>query len=70
VGHPTGEKDETTVAANRFELIEEPLNRRWLQRVRRSTSAEPLQHPVYRQSKISEETWEKLEGHVQWRMTS
>src|SRR5262249_28343883 len=42
VGHATGEKEETTIAANTLELIEEPLDRRWLMRARRSTSAEPL----------------------------
>jgi len=67
VGHATGEKEETTIAANRLDLVEEPLGRRWLQRVRRSTSAEPLREPVYRQAKLSEETWERLEGHGQWR---
>src|SRR5204863_1494621 len=57
VGHATGEKEETTLAANSMELIEEPLERRWLSRARRSTSAEPLWEPVYRQSRLSPETW-------------
>jgi len=70
VGHPTGEKDETTVAANRFELIDEPLDRRWLQRVRRSTSAEPLHEAIYRQAQITQETREKLKEHPQWELTS
>ena len=67
VGHATGEKEETTIAANRLEMVEEPLARRWLQRVRRSTSAEPLHEPVYRQAKLSEDTWDRLERHPQWR---
>jgi len=67
VGHATGEKEETTIAANKLEMVEEPLGRRWLQRVRRSTSAEPLREAVYRQARLSEETWEKLEAHRQWR---
>jgi hypothetical protein len=66
-GHATGEKEETTIAANRFELIEEPLDRRWLQRVRRSSSAEPLHEPVYRQAPLSPETWEALQNHPQFR---
>lgn len=66
VGHATGEKEETTIAANRLEMVEEPLGRRWLQRVRRSTSAEPLREPIYRQAKLTEETWERLERHPQW----
>jgi tRNA U34 5-methylaminomethyl-2-thiouridine-forming methyltransferase MnmC len=66
IGHATGEKEETTVAANQLELVEEPLGRRWLQRVRRSTSAEPLHEPVYRQAKLSAESWDRLERHSQW----
>src|SRR5690242_4221992 len=66
VGHATGEKEETTIAANLLELVEEPLGRRWLQRVRRSTSAEPLHESVYRQAKLSAETWDRLERHPQW----
>ena len=67
VGHATGEKDETTIAANTRDLISEPLDRTWLQRVRRSTSAEPLREPVYRQAPLSAETWEKLQEHEQFR---
>jgi tRNA U34 5-methylaminomethyl-2-thiouridine-forming methyltransferase MnmC len=66
VGHATGEKDETTIAANTLALIEEPLDRRWLDRVQRSTSAEPLWEPVYRQAPLSAESWEKLRQHPQF----
>jgi hypothetical protein len=66
VGHATGEKEETTIAANVPELIEEPLGRRWLQRVRRSTSAEPMWEPVYRQAPLAETTWERLQQHAQF----
>ena len=38
-GHATGEKEETTIAANSMELINAPLDAKWLQRVRISTSA-------------------------------
>ncbi len=65
-GHATGEKEETTIAANAKELISEPLGRRWLERARRSTSAEPLHSPVYRQAPMSEETWERLRAHPQF----
>jgi tRNA U34 5-methylaminomethyl-2-thiouridine-forming methyltransferase MnmC len=54
VGHATGEKEETTIAANSRELISEPLDQRWLQRARRSTSAEPLWSPAYRQAPLAE----------------
>ncbi len=65
-GHATGAKEETTIAANTLELLEEPLDRRWLERARRSTSAEPLREPVYRQARLSDATWEKLRQHPQF----
>lgn len=65
-GHATGEKEETTIAANTLELIDEPLDREWLGRVRRSTSAEPLTGPVYRQAPVSPATWERLQAHPQF----
>ena len=67
VGHATGEKEETTIAANAAELIAEPLDRRWLQRAHRSTSAEPLWEPVYRQARLSPAAWDKLLRHPQFR---
>jgi len=66
VGHATGEKEETTIAANTLDLIDEPLDRRWLSRARRSSSAEPLVEPIYRQARLSPETWEKLQQHRQF----
>jgi queuine tRNA-ribosyltransferase len=65
-GHATGEKEETTIAANTAELIEEPLNGPWLERARRSTSAEPLGEPNYRQSRLSQPTLNVLERHPQF----
>ena len=66
VGHATGEKEETTIAANTLELIVEPLNRKWLQRARRSNSAEPLWEPVYRQARLAPETLDRLQQHPQF----
>jgi tRNA U34 5-methylaminomethyl-2-thiouridine-forming methyltransferase MnmC len=66
VGHATGEKEETTIAANTLDLIEEPLDSKWLQRAHRSGSAEPMWEPVYRQRKLSVETWENLRRHPQF----
>ena len=66
-GHATGEKEETTIAANTLDLIDEPLDGQWLGRARRSTSAEPLWEPVYRQARMSDMTWEKLQGLAQFR---
>jgi len=66
VGQASGEKEETTIAANALELIDEPLDCRWLERAHRSTSAEPMWEPVYRQSRLSAETWSKLQQHPQF----
>ena len=66
-GHATGEKEETTIAANTIELIDDPLDGRWLARVRRSNSAEPLHRPIYRQAPLSDDSWEKLQEHPQFR---
>lgn len=65
-GHATGEKEETTLAANSLELLEDPLDQVWLARTRRSTSAEPLWEPVYRQERMSATTWERLSAHPQF----
>ena len=67
VGHATGEKEETTIAANTADLIEEPLDHLWLQRAHRSSSAEPMWEPVYRQARLSQESWNKLLQHPQFR---
>jgi hypothetical protein len=66
VGHATGAKDETTLAANTPSLISEPLGRDWLARVSRSTSAEPMWDGVYRQSRLHSSTRERLEAHPQF----
>ena len=66
VGHATGEKEETTIAANTLDLLAEPLDRRWLERARRSHSAEPMLEPVYRIAPLSDESWGKLSAHPQF----
>ena len=66
VGHASGEKEETTVAANARDLIAEPLDLKWLDRARRSGSAEPLWEPVYRQLPLTPATWERLRNHPQF----
>jgi len=66
VGHPSGLKEETTVAANRPELLDEPLDRSWLARAKSSHGAEPLNGLVYRQAPLSPETWERLRQHPQF----
>lgn len=66
VGHATGTKEETTIAANSPELIAEPLGARWLARAARSDSAEPLRAPEYLRLPISQETIAKLRQHPQF----
>ena len=67
VGPATGEKDETTVASNDSGLLEKPLGKRWLERVRASTNAAPLRtgSPQSR-APIREEDFERLQGHAQF----
>jgi tRNA U34 5-methylaminomethyl-2-thiouridine-forming methyltransferase MnmC len=65
-GEASGPKEETTLAANRLELLTRPLDRRWLERARRSDSAEPLCAAVYRRASLSEVSWERLRGHAQF----
>jgi len=59
-------KEETTVAANRHELLASPLDRAWLERARRSHAAEPLQQPIHRQEPLSDATWKTLRAHPQF----
>jgi hypothetical protein len=66
-GVPTGMKEETTVAANTLELIDAPLARQWLERARRSGSAEPLHGTIHTQVPLSAESWEQLQQHGQFR---
>jgi tRNA U34 5-methylaminomethyl-2-thiouridine-forming methyltransferase MnmC len=66
VGHASGEKEETTIAANSLHLIAEPLETKWLERARISYSAEPMWTPVYRQAPLSRASWEKLQTHPQF----
>jgi tRNA U34 5-methylaminomethyl-2-thiouridine-forming methyltransferase MnmC len=65
-GHATGEKEETTIAANTLSLLSEPLGFEWLRRARISRSAEPMWEGVYRQAPLSHASWEKLIKHPQF----
>jgi tRNA U34 5-methylaminomethyl-2-thiouridine-forming methyltransferase MnmC len=68
VGHATGEKEETTIAANDLSLIAEPLDRRWLERAKRSHSAEPMTEAIYKIAPLSDESWKKLQAHQQFQL--
>ena len=68
IGGATGEKDETTVAANTLALLGRPLDRRWLEKkVYASTNAAPLRAGTgYTRGPISEETFARLRAHPQF----
>ncbi|HTV75765.1 MAG TPA: hypothetical protein VMD57_02115, partial [Candidatus Baltobacteraceae bacterium] len=68
VGHATGLKEETTIAANTLNLIAAPLDRRWLDRAKRSHSAEPMADAVYRRAPLTADSLEKLRAHPQFQL--
>lgn len=65
-GVSTGEKEETTIAANRPGLLEKPLDQVWLSRVRSSTNASPLRGRNYDRAPIGPEDYERLIAHPQF----
>lgn len=65
-GSAAGRKEQTTIAANMPGLVTEPLDHRWLERARRSLSAEPLWENAYCQAPLSAATWERLRQHPQF----
>ncbi len=67
VGHGwgVGEKDETTIASNRIELLERPLDRSWLTRVQNSANAAPLRGAGYSRARITSEDFDRLAAHPQ-----
>ncbi len=69
VGPSTGEKDQTTVAANAPGLLERPLDRAWLEnKVYASTNAAPLRSGGISpgQAPISESDFARLRAHPQF----
>jgi len=65
-GVPTGDKDQTTIAATRRDLLERPLDRAWLRRVRASTNAAPFRGGLYTPGPISDEDFAILEAFPQF----
>jgi len=65
-GVPTGDKDQTTTAATRLDLLERPLDRAWLRRVRASTNAAPFLGGQYAPGPISEADFAALEALPQF----
>lgn len=66
-GSAAGRKEQTTIASNVLGLLTGPLDHRWLERARRSLSAEPLWEPYYRQAPLTPTSWERLRQHPQFR---
>lgn len=59
-GVPTGDKDQTTIAASRAGLLNRPLDRDWLRRVRASTNAAPFRGGQYAPGPISDADYATL----------
>ncbi len=68
VGPSTGEKDETTVAANTLTLLDRPLTRDWLEKkVDASTNAAPWRAGIGdARGPIGEEDFARLRAHPQF----
>ena len=62
LGVSTGDKDQTTIAASSLGLLERPLDRAWLSRVRASTNAAPFRNRAYAPGPISPEDFARLEA--------
>jgi len=65
-GVATGEKEETTIAANRIGLLRKPLDAAWLSRVRSSTNSAPLRGRDHARGPISGEDYARLVSHPQF----
>lgn len=66
VGSGIGEKEETTIASNRLDMIENPLGNDWLVKIRASGNAAPFRSSEYSQAPISEEDFAVLANHPQF----
>jgi len=66
LGVPTGDKDQTTIAASRWDLLERPLDHAWLRRVRASTNAAPFRGGHYAPGPISDADFAALESLAQF----
>lgn len=66
-GVPTGDKSETTIVANRLELLEQPLGLDWIDRVRSSTNACPIRGRNEERGPITSEDFAALLALPQFR---
>ena len=65
-GVATGDKDQTTIAASRVDLLERPLDGAWLRRVRASTNAAPFRGGHYAPGPIAEADFTALQALPQF----
>ncbi|MBC7693567.1 MAG: hypothetical protein H7222_17510 [Methylotenera sp.] len=60
IGCEVGEKAETTIVTNQLALLERPLEKKWLERVRISGNSAPLRADAYSKGQISPEDFGAL----------
>ena len=65
-GWGIGEKEMTTIASNDLGLIERPFDKRWLERVSRSSNAAPLRSDLISQGPIPAEDFARLKECAQF----
>ncbi|MCX6968044.1 MAG: MnmC family methyltransferase [Verrucomicrobia bacterium] len=65
-GVATGDKDQTTIAASHVDLLERPLGRDWLLRVRASTNAAPFRGGQYAPGAITDADFTALQALPQF----
>jgi tRNA U34 5-methylaminomethyl-2-thiouridine-forming methyltransferase MnmC len=66
VGATIGNKEESTVASNKLDLIENPLDERWLSRVKASQNASPIRGLAQTNCPISEEDYQLVINQKQF----
>ena len=66
LGVATGDKDQTTIASSRLDLLERPLGSDWLRRVRASTNGAPFRGGRYAPGPISDADFAALEALPQF----
>lgn len=66
IGSVIGEKAETTIAANQLALLDQPLTKKWLERVVISRNSAPMRDETYRLAPIDAEDLAWLRRHPQF----
>lgn len=66
VGASIGEKEQTTVASNRFEELASPLGADWFKRIAQSHSSSPLRETPLPLAPMPAEDWARLARHPQF----